>query len=180
MDATNTTPIAPNPADAKRKPPRGKSIAHFDLHNHKIVFLSLDLETGGEYCGIIQLSGQLFRQNPVDAQGNTFLLVTETFNEYVSLPDGAFWNDEASRLSHGLCTRSPVIQNASPFAIVWTKFCSWIQCHVCPSEKCILCAYRDETCDMRWIWKHCLAPRSQLNIPSQIKYFMDPLEVIKA
>ena len=32
---------------------------------------------------------------------------------------------------------------------------------------------------MRWIWKHCLAPRSQLNIPKQIVYFMDPLEVIK-
>jgi hypothetical protein len=32
---------------------------------------------------------------------------------------------------------------------------------------------------MRWIWKHCLAPRSQLNIPHQIVYFMDPLEEIK-
>ena len=59
VDATNSTPIVSNTADAERKPPRGKSIAHFDLHNHKIVFLSLDLETGGKYCGIIQLFSQL-------------------------------------------------------------------------------------------------------------------------
>jgi hypothetical protein len=31
---------------------------------------------------------------------------------------------------------------------------------------------------MLWIWKHTQAPGSQLCIPDQIKYFMDPLEVI--
>jgi hypothetical protein len=94
-------------------------------------------------------------------------------------PDGAFWNEEACRMSHGLTAQSPQIQNGLPFVSVWTNFCSWIDCHVRTHEKCILCAYRGETCDMRWIWKHCLAPRSQLNIPPQIVYFMDPLEVIK-
>ncbi len=161
------------------KPPRGKSIAHFNLTNNKVVFLSLDLETGGEYCGIIQLSGQLFRQDPEDHQKKSFIIVDDTFNEYVAPPDGAFWNEEACRQSHGLSARSPEIQNGRPFITVWTNFCSWIQRHVGTSEKCILCAYRGETCDMRWIWKHCLAPRSQLNIPKQIVYFMDPLEVIK-
>jgi hypothetical protein len=180
VEAADSTPTTTAPADAERKIPHGKSIAHFDLKDNKIAFLSLDLETGGEYCGIIQLSGQLFRQNSTDRRQNAFIPVEETFNEYVRPPDGAFWNEEASRLSHGLSARSPEIQNGQPFVTVWTNFCSWIQRHVSATEKCILCAYRGETCDMRWIWKHCLAPRSQLTIPSQIQYFMDPLEVIKA
>ena len=111
VEAADSTPIAPDPTDAERKPPHEKFIAHFDLQNNTIVFLSLDLETGGEYCGIIQLSGQLFWHDPTEPQGTTFLTVAETFNEYVRPPDGAFWNEEASSLSHGLCARSPEIQN---------------------------------------------------------------------
>lgn len=179
VEAVDSTQMAAISTNEEIKPPRGKSIAHFDLTNNKVVFLSLDLETGGEYCGIIRLSGQLFRQDPEDHQKKSFIIVDDTFNEYVAPPDGAFWNEEACRQSHGLSARSPEIQNGRPFITVWTNFCSWIQRHVGTSEKCILCAYRGETCDMRWIWKHCLAPRSQLNIPKQIVYFMDPLEVIK-
>jgi hypothetical protein len=64
VEATNSDPITTNATNTERKIPRGKSEAHFDLKDNKIVFLSLDLETGKEYCGIIQLSGQLFRHNP--------------------------------------------------------------------------------------------------------------------
>jgi len=41
--------------------PKGKSIAH-----HlpiKMVYVSFDVETGGEYCGIIQMSANIFRIN---------------------------------------------------------------------------------------------------------------------
>ncbi len=68
MEATDSDPITAITSNAERKPPHGKSITHFDLCNNKIVFLSLDLETGREYCGIIQLSGQLLRQNPADRE----------------------------------------------------------------------------------------------------------------
>ena len=68
--------------------PRSKSIAHHDIANNNIVYLSLDLETGGEYCGIIQLSGQLFRPNPADISGSDFIDVEDTFNSYVRPPDG--------------------------------------------------------------------------------------------
>ena len=64
VEAVDSTQMAAISTNEEIKPPRGKSIAHFDLTNNKVVFLSLDLETGGEYCGIIQLSGQLFRQDP--------------------------------------------------------------------------------------------------------------------
>jgi len=42
------------------KIPRGKSIAHHILFN-KAVFLSFDIETGGEKCGIIQISCECFQ-----------------------------------------------------------------------------------------------------------------------
>eukprot|EP00956_Cyclotella_meneghiniana_P016026 scaffold25077_cov48-Cyclotella_meneghiniana.AAC.2 len=124
-DSSEIEPITTAPADEERKPPSGKSIAHFDLQDGNIVFLSLDLETGGEYwyCGIIQLSGQLFRQNMADTHHKTYITVEETFNQYVRPPEGAFWNEEACRLSHGLTPQSPQIQNGLPFITVWTNFC---------------------------------------------------------
>ena len=135
VEATDSDPIDTAPADEERIPPHGKSIAHFDLHDGNIVFLSLDLETGGEYCGIVQLSGQLFRQNMADKHHMTFIAVEDTFNEYVRPPDGAFWNEEACRQSHGLTAQSPQIRNGLPFTTVWTNFCTWIQENVGPSEK---------------------------------------------
>jgi hypothetical protein len=99
-DGADFIPIVPNTADDERKLPCTKSMAHFDLVDSNIVFLSLDLETGGEYYGIIQLSGQIFRHNLADPQQTTFLHVSEKFNEYVRPPDGVFWNEEARRQSH--------------------------------------------------------------------------------
>ena len=47
--------------DDDMKPiPRRKSIAHNYMHR-RIVYISLDLEHGGELCGIVQLSCQLFK-----------------------------------------------------------------------------------------------------------------------
>lgn len=44
--------------EAKRV--RGKFILHKYLYN-KVVYFSFDIETGGEYCGIIQISCQKFQ-----------------------------------------------------------------------------------------------------------------------
>ena len=41
---------------------RGKSIAHHYMSS-KMVYVSFDVETGGEYCGIIQMSANIFRIN---------------------------------------------------------------------------------------------------------------------
>ena len=41
--------------------PRGRSIAHLGIRDEKIVFVSFDIETGGEYCGILQLSAEISR-----------------------------------------------------------------------------------------------------------------------
>ena len=46
-------------SESEEKPiPRGKSIAHY-MHS-ELVYVSLDLEQDGEYCGIVQLPCQLF------------------------------------------------------------------------------------------------------------------------
>lgn len=180
VDDSADLPPPPDLPEIELQPPvRGKSIAYWDFENNDIAYLSLDLETGGEYCGIIQLSGQIFCPDPDDPGGFGIIYATETFNQYVRPPEGSIWNEEACRASHGLCARSPEILNAEPFITVWTKFCSWVDEQLAQDDKCILCAYRGETCNLRWIWKYCLAPKSQLTIPSQIQYFMDPIEVIK-
>ncbi len=41
------------------KPPKGRSIAHNILTDGSAVFLLLDIEIGGEYAGIVQLSGEI-------------------------------------------------------------------------------------------------------------------------
>jgi len=48
--------------------PRGRSVAHDDIVGKKVVYASLDVETGGEFCGpsgLLQLSCELFRMNLV-------------------------------------------------------------------------------------------------------------------
>ncbi len=52
-------PTAPTPDVPPR--PRGRSEAHHLLRNEKAVFISFDIEIGGEYAGIIQLSAELSR-----------------------------------------------------------------------------------------------------------------------
>ena len=59
------------------KIPRGKSIAHHTLF-HKAVFLSFDIETGGEKCGIIQISCECFQI--LNGEGER----KGTFDEYVN------------------------------------------------------------------------------------------------
>ena len=44
-----------------------------------LVFISVDLETGGERCGIIQMSAQIFR-----IQNNEAEVEINVFNEYVN------------------------------------------------------------------------------------------------
>ena len=51
----NGTASPPTAATSKTEPsiPRGRSICHFKIMEKKLVFVSLDLETGGENCGIV-------------------------------------------------------------------------------------------------------------------------------
>ena len=46
---------------AAQRPPHGLSIVHGHLNDDRIKLLSLDLETRGEECGIIQFSAEFVR-----------------------------------------------------------------------------------------------------------------------
>ena len=83
--------------------PSGKSIAHHYIDQRKAVFLSLDLEHGGDWVGLLQLSVETFCMIP-DANGTSFTAVREqhTFNEYVQPGPDALWNDAINTHSHGL------------------------------------------------------------------------------
>jgi len=45
------------------------------------------VETGGEYCGIIQMSANIFRIN-----NNVGEIESESFDRYVKPRDGAIWS----------------------------------------------------------------------------------------
>ena len=46
---TSTAPMGPTI-------PKSRSLAHFKFKEKKVVFVSFDIETGGEYCDILQIS----------------------------------------------------------------------------------------------------------------------------
>ena len=139
LPSGEAAPVGGDPAavaeGAVRPTPRGRSAVHHLLNDDNLVFLSLDLETGGENCGIIQLSAEIVRikmqrggQGPgkdsissvqqgdgvYNAETNTG---GTTFNEYVNPGDDAEWNEAAC--VHGLTSSSPCIQSAREIGQVW-------------------------------------------------------------
>ncbi len=156
--------------------PKGKSIVHHHIQQNKLSFLSFDIETGGEFCGIVQMSGQVFRF--VDGGDRVQSEQSDIFNKYVRPPDGAIWDTNATQV-HGLTASSDEIKNANGFTTVWQEFCEFIRARVSSDESCVLVAYNGETCDMKWIYKLVQAPNTSLSFPRQIKFFMDPLKMIK-
>jgi len=69
------------------------------------------LETGGERCGIIQISTQIFR-----IQNNEAEVEVNVFNEYVNPRREIFWNDQACIASHCLSPGHETIN------LVWKLF----------------------------------------------------------
>jgi len=94
--------------------------------------------SGGEYCGIIQPSAELFHKNTASL---TYNRVSEAFNQYVRPPDGTIRNEEACHASHSLTAESRQIKDGSPFVTVCVQFCDWVSRRVGQDEKCNLVAY---------------------------------------
>ena len=63
--------------------------------------------------------------------------------------------------------------------IVWDQFIQWFGSNLKRDEVAVLVAYNGETCDLKWLWKLTQAPRSKYMLPPAMKYFLDPLKVIK-
>ena len=122
-DDENMTPSAPNPpteatpspAHQDEKPiPRNKYIAHWPISENRAIFVSLDIATGGVYCGIVQLSAEIFvvlydKHDP-NAKP-TICHCNDTFNKYINPGENALWDAQCSSV-HGLHAQSPEIINA--------------------------------------------------------------------
>ena len=179
----------------KQPRPKNTSIIHHILAKNKLVFISFDIETGGEYCGIIQLSAQIIRMtcNNVDGtdgdwlfkQSNNKSFTTTrgpTFDKFVYPGEKAIWNEHLTTNVHGLHEEHEEIKraklNGQNITKVWNDFCRWVDGNTQHDEIATIVAYNGETCDLRWIWRHTQAPNSPGRFPSKIKFFMDPLNVI--
>ena len=157
--------------------PKGASIAHQYIKKEKLVYVSFDIETAGESCGIVQVSAQIFRM--VYRNGATESEIEEeTFNKYVQPGKDAIWDEKASSI-HGLSKDDDRIVNADEIDVVWKKFCEFIDRHIGRDQKGVLVAWNGQSCDLRWIYKLFQAPRSVLSLPVNLVFFMDPSVVIK-
>jgi len=164
-------------------PPRaGRSIADYLIHDKEFCLLSLDLEHGGEYCGIVQLSAEMCRLKLKEpARGckdsvENWERHTDVFNEYVNPGENALWDDSATAV-HGLRRSDPRIEYAQSIHVVWAQFVSWFNELAKEFGAVILVAWNGENCDLKWLWKLCQSPNSPCRFPDKIQFFMDPYKV---
>ena len=177
--------------------PKGRSMIHHLLNQNRIVFLSLDLETGGEGCGIIQISAEVVRPSlkregkkvakdslagPVERgevqyrdevnPGGTL------FNEYVNPGSDAEWSAEATAVT-GLSGDDPRITGARNLNEVWSSFCRFVEHNIDSNERGVIVAYNGASCDMKWLLRLTQAPDSTATMPDRLAFYMDPLKIIK-
>jgi len=189
-------PAEPTPAASKGQ--KGRSICHALLEEKKLVFVSLDLETGGENCGIIQISAEIVRLELSRVQGkaakDTLTGVSrgtafyrdeddapsELFNEYVNPGEDAEWAPAAvNEVSHGLSKSDPRISSARPIDAVWSSFKSFIERNIAEDEHGVVVAYNGAGSDMKWIWRLTQAPDAAHAMPNRLDYYMDPFRMLK-
>ena len=145
------------------------SILHDEYKNDKVKFISFDFETGGEKCGILQISAVIARY---DNRGPK-----PEFNSYVKPPDTAVWNKFAVDV-HGLSKTSQEILSADPIETVWPKFVTFIEDNIAQSEVGVLCAYNGQACDLQWIFRLTKTTEYNLKLPERVDHFLDPFYVI--
>jgi hypothetical protein len=85
------------------------SIAHWPISKNRAVFVSLDIETRGSYCSIVQLLAEIFvilydEHDPKTESATCHN--NETFNKYTNPGENAFWDPQCSSV-HGLHDQSP-------------------------------------------------------------------------
>ena len=163
--------------------PRGRSVIHNKLREDKVVFLSFDLEDGGEECGIVQISGEFLKisrsgDQPRADKASSVCRNPDCFDSYVNPGDDAIWSQRAIGVHH-LTALDSRIANADDIATVWERFNMWIDRHESPDDTIVLVAWNGATYDLKWLWKVTQVPLLVLNLSSKIKYFIGPYRVIK-
>jgi Transposase IS4/Exonuclease len=146
------------------------SIANQFYSRKNIVFISLDLETGGEYCGICQLSA-VFK----DMEGKD---IVPAFDSYVKPPNTAIWNPKTTEV-HGLHKSNEKIINADSIEVVWPKFVSAAEAAIGNDGKQgIIVAWNGKSCDMEWIYRIMHNNINPMRFPKNCHFFLDPCAIL--
>ena len=135
--------------------PKGRSIAHHDMARKGTAYVSFDIETGGEYCGILQLSAEVVRVElqPVETKKGPSATIDYaslvsrealTFNRFVKPGEGAIWNNNVTSI-HRLHQNHPSIIGADDMDTVWEQFVCWYDENTRSGEVAILVAYNGGT-----------------------------------
>ncbi len=165
--------------------PGGRSIAHHTLNNHLCQFLSIDIETGGDMAGIIQLSAEITQMKLVSMgkklgcdKAVDCCHCPNTFNKYIQLGCAPAYWAQSSIDVHGILPTDPRITGADDICTVWFQFLVWLSEHTSAVETIILVAWNGGACDLKWLWRLTQAPNSQYSWPANVRYFIDPCRVI--
>lgn len=140
-------------------------------HGRSIIF-HVDLEHGGDACGVIQLSVVAYVPS-AEAK------IIGGFDEYIKPPANAVWSDHASDV-HGIYPTDARITSALGIAEVWKRFVTFIEGHLGNGmKKGIIAAWGGQSCDCEWLFritedKH----HGVLFMPRWCPYFMDPKKVV--
>jgi len=131
----------------------------------------VDLERGGNNCGVLQLS--VVACDPAETK------VIGEFNEHIRPPASAFWCDKASAV-HGICQNDVRMTSASGIKEVWKRFVDFIEGHLANgSKKGIIAAWGGLSCDCEWLFRITKdTHHGALLMPRWCPLFMDPKKVV--
>ena len=155
------------------------SIAPADTYfPNNLVFFSIDLEHGGDFAGILQLSAEAF---VVDSSGRTGKRL-DLFNEFVKPPSGCIFIPDSLSDKHGLTLQTQELQSAKLLPQVWGRFVTFVESLLANGKKGVMVAWGGKACDCEWLFRvtelrawNC---NGSLRMPTGLDYFMDPGKVI--
>ena len=87
------------------------------------------------------------------------------------------WNEQCTDI-HGLHPTHKIIVSAYPMAAVWRQFKEWTQSNISQEETAVIVAYNGKKCYLLCLWKLTQSPHSLFFMPANIKYLIDPYQVI--
>jgi hypothetical protein len=155
---------------APRVPRRTHSVAHEEFEAKNIVLFNVDLETGGDSCGPVQISVAAY-----DPHGMKNLA---EFDSYVKPAKGAQWS-QATINVHGILPSQQRIKDASELEEVWYCLLQYFQLLLQGGKKGIILAWGGKACDVEWMFR--ITEESHQGIllmPENVPFFCDPRQVI--
>jgi hypothetical protein len=162
--------VSTKKATKKKAPRRTHSIAHADFNADNIVLFNVDLETGGNLCGPVQISVAAFDPHNKISMGE--------FDSYVKPANGAKWCQHTINV-HGIEPSQQRMKDASPIEVVWHELLKYFERLLEGGKKGILLAWGGKACDVEWMFR--ITEESHLGIlkmPDNVPYFCDPRHVI--